>query len=54
MIVYFKDGFLLKDLQFDWIEKNAVTISEKLEMPDFVLVNHVSRRCEQKTATGKK
>ena len=50
--LYFIDGFTLKDIKFDWFKNNPVTISNKLEMPDFVLTSHNASMCNRITATG--
>ena len=50
--MYVKDGFTLKDIKFDWFKNNPVTISNKLEMPDFVLTSHNASMCNRITATG--
>ncbi|CAF0844269.1 unnamed protein product [Brachionus calyciflorus] len=49
-------GYTLKDIKFEW-KKNvdgspSVTISNKLEMPDFILTTHNSSVCQRKTSTG--
>lgn len=55
-IFFFQDGYTLKDIRFAWNPSTAntdpVTISNKLEMPDFILTTHNSTVCQRKTSTG--
>jgi hypothetical protein len=49
-----EDAYSLKDINFDWMQGGSgpVSISKKLEMPDFILTTHNSTVCQQKTSTG--
>ena len=42
----------MKDIKFVWQDEKPVTISPKLEMPDFILTAHNNTVCQRKTATG--
>ena len=42
----------MKDIKFVWQEGKPVTISPKLEMPDFILTAHNNTVCQRKTSTG--
>lgn len=44
----------MKEIVFDWLPgKSPVTISSKLEMPDYILTEHNPTVCQRKTSTGK-
>jgi hypothetical protein len=49
-----KDGYALKDIRFEWSQTSnePVTISNKLEMPDFILTSYNATVCQRKTSTG--
>ncbi len=53
------DGYTTKDLKFIWNRgsdlerKEPVTISPKLEMPDFSLKEYIVINCDRATSTGK-
>ena len=51
----FEDGYTTKDIRFDWLKSDSepVTISSKLEMPNFMLTWHDNVVCERQTSTGK-
>lgn len=54
----FLDGYTTKDVKFVWNNgtekerKDPVTISSKLEMPDFSLKEYMVVNCDRATSTG--
>ncbi len=42
----------MKDIKFRWKDAKPLVISNKLQMPDFILTKYDSIVCKRQTSTG--